>query len=270
AEFSLSPRLAGLEVGDIVALPTTPAPRTYQITQLTDGTARRAAARRLEPSVFSLPAVYQPLPGKVPPVLPGRPHVVVLDLPAAMQDPPVLQYLAAVADPWPGQVAIWRSNDGASFAPLAAADLPAVVGETLDSLPPGPVWRWDRQNRLTMRLGGGVLTSVSEGAALSGANLLAVRGPDGAWEIIAAADVELVGADVYRAGGLLRGLAGSDPLTARHVPAGATVVLLDRALVPLTSRLDDIGRFAYYRAGPATLDHGDPAYAAFGTGATDL
>jgi len=54
------------------------------------------------------------------------------------------------------------------------------------------------------------------------------------------------------------------------VPAGATVVLLDRALVPLTSRLDDIGRFAYFRAGPATLDHGDPAYAAFGTGATDL
>ncbi|APF37042.1 hypothetical protein BOQ54_06615 [Chelatococcus daeguensis] len=270
AEFSLSPRLAGLEVGDIVALPTAPAPRTYQITRLTDGTARRAAARRLEPSVFSLPAVFQPLPGKPPPVLPGRPHVVVLDLPAAMQDPPVLQYLAAVADPWPGQVAVWRSSDGASFAPHLAADLPAVIGETIDPLPAGPVWRWDRQNRLTMRLGGGVLTSVGEGAALSGANLMAVRGPDGAWEIIAAADVELIDADVYRVGRLLRGLAGSDLLAARTVPAGATVVLLDRALVPLTSRLDDIGRFAYYRAGPATLDHGDPAYAAFGAGATDL
>jgi len=155
AEFSLAPRLAGLQVGDIVALPVLPAPQTYQITQLTDGTARRATARRIEPSVFSLPAVHQPPPPKPAPLLPGRPHVVVLDLPAVVQDPPVLQHLAVVADPWPGRVVVWRSEDGASFAPLAETALPAVVGQTLDLLPPGPVWRWDRQSRLTLRLHGG-------------------------------------------------------------------------------------------------------------------
>jgi hypothetical protein len=43
------------------------------------------------------------------------------------------------------------------------------------------------------------------------------------------------------------------------VPAGASVVRLDEAVVPLTSSLEDLGRTWRYRVGPADRDHADPS-----------
>ena len=57
----------------------------------------------------------------------------------------------------------------------------------------------------------------------------------------------------------LRGLAGTEPEAGRPVAAGAMVVRLDEAVVPLTNALQDLGRPWRYRVGPAGRDHADPA-----------
>ncbi|MDJ1159019.1 glycoside hydrolase/phage tail family protein [Chelatococcus sp. SYSU_G07232] len=263
AEFGLSPRRVDLEVGDVVALPTGSAPRLFRITRIADAAERRVTARAVEPAVYDLPAPRLTRAPKPPPLLPGRPHALVLDLPLALGSPAPLQHLAVFADPWPGRLAVWRSGDGAAYDLHAVAELPAILGETLSPLGPGPLWRWDEGATVTVRLRGGALTSVDDGRALAGANTLALRGPDGTWEILTAARAELVGEGTFRLARLLRGLGGSEAAAARRLAPGAPAVVLDRALVPLATRLDEVGRTFCYRVGPAERDHADPSFLAF-------
>jgi hypothetical protein len=194
---------------------------------------------------------------KRPPAVVGRPEAIVLDLAAARGDPPGLQYLAVAADPWPGAAAVWRSADGASYALHRIVDLPALVGRTLTTLPPGPLWRWDNVATFEVELSSGALASVADEAALAGGNLLAVRGADGAWEILSAARAELIGTRRYRLSRLLRGLAASEAQAHRAAPTGSTIVRLDEAIVPLTTVLSDLGTPWRYRIGPADRDHAD-------------
>src|SRR3712207_8333536 len=55
----------------------------------------------------------------------------------------------------------------------------------------------------------------------------------------------------------VRGLGGSEPEASRTVPSGAVLVCLDKAAVPLTSSIEDLGRTWRYRIGPADRDHAD-------------
>jgi hypothetical protein len=66
--------------------------------------------------------------------------------------------------------------------------------------------------------------------------------------------------DLYRLSRFLRGLAGSEDCAARPVAAGARIVRLDEAVMPLTSSLADLGRSPIYRIGPASRDHADASY----------
>ena len=194
-----------------------------------------------------------------PPLLPGPPEAVLLHLPASPGDiRPTLLHLAVAADPWPGALAIWRSRDGAGFALTDTIGAPALIGRTLSVLPAGPVWRWDDVSSLTVRLSGGALTSIGRTAALDGGNLLAVVGPDGAAEILSAARAELVGDATYRLSDLLRGLGGTEAEARRPVPAGATCVVLDGAVLPLAASPEEIGRPTIFRIAPAGRDHSDP------------
>ena len=95
---------------------------------------------------------------------------------------------------------------------------------------------------------------------LAGKTTMAIRGADGAWEIFAFASALLIGERTYRLSRLLRGLGGEEALAGRVVPAGAPVVLLDDALLPLSSGLSGLGLTNVYRIGPAALDIADPAY----------
>lgn len=196
-----------------------------------------------------------------PPYIPGRPAIVVLDLPAATAaDRPPLLHLAVAAEPWPGAIASWRSMNAATFVLSDVVDVPAVIGTVLTPVPPGPVWRWDTRTELTLVLSGGGLASIGREAALAGGNLLALEGPDGAFEIVAAAQAELVAPRTYRIFDLLRGLGGTEDEALRTVPAGAVCVLLDEAVRPMTSSLDDLGQTLTYRIGPAARDHAHASY----------
>ena len=185
----------------------------------------------------------------------------MLDLPIDRGSPTSMQYLAVTADPWPGAMAVWRgSGEGAPLDLRAQVDYPACLGETLTALPPGPLWRFDRHASLDVALRhGGALSAIPEDAALAGGNLFALRGADGAIEILTAAGVELIGEGRYRLTRLLRGLAGSEAAAGRIADAGGLIVRLDDgAVVPLVDRLDEVGRPFRYRIGPAGRDPADP------------
>lgn len=261
-ELDLSPRCIDLEPGDVVSLPVGGHDRLFRLTRINDGISRKASGRAVEPAIYSSTGARGP--GRVPrpaPALPGRPMVVPLDLPIARAQPVPLLSLAAFAAPWPGALAVWRADPGGSFALHTLVEAPAIVGETLTALPPGPLWRTDANAVLDVKLRGGVLSSVAPEAALAGANALALLDAAGSVEIVTAARVELIGSQRFRLSGMIRGLGGSEPAAGRSLPAGSRVVVLDGAAITLTSDLADLGRPFRYRIGPVQLDLGDPAMA---------
>ncbi|MCJ2114043.1 glycoside hydrolase/phage tail family protein [Methylobacterium sp. E-025] len=262
AGLTLSPRRLDLEPGDLLATSA----GLQRIVRIDDGPAGRRLETRGVPlhGPGTRPARRASTTRPVrPPLLAGAPFALALDLPADRGTPTALQYLAATAEPWPGALAIWRS-DGAG-APLTlhgTADYPACLGRTLTALPPGPLWRLDRATRLDATLrNAGALGSLDLPAMLAGGNLFAVIAPDGSVEVIAAQEAVLVGPETFRLGRLLRGLAGSEAAASRPAPAGSLIVRLDDgAVIPLVDRLDEAGRRFRYRIGPASRDPGDPCF----------
>lgn len=262
AGLTLSPRRLDLEPGDLLATSA----GLQRIARIDDG----PAGRRMETRGVPLhgPGTRPALRAKVsrpvrPPMLAGAPFAVALDLPADRGSPTVLQYLAATAEPWPGALAIWRSDGpDAPLALHATADYPACLGRTLTALPPGPLWRLDHGARFEATLrNAGALGSIGLPAMLAGGNLFAVIAPDGTVEIVAVQNAVLTAPESFRLGGLLRGLAGSEAAASRPAPAGSLIVRLDDgAVIPLVDRLDEAGRRFRYRIGPAARDPGDPAF----------
>lgn len=263
-DLELSPRRLDLEPGDVVSLPVDGAMRLYRLTRISDGPARRASARAVEPAIYRHSGLRgQSRPPRIAPApaLAGRPLVVPMLLPIARDTPPPLLWLAAFASPWPGGLAVWRADESGEFAPFARIDTPSIVGETLTELAPGPLWRSDTRARFDVRLSGGTLASVSPEAALAGANALALIDSDGEVEIMTAAQIELVGPRLFRLSGLVRGLGGSEAAAARSLPPGSRLVILDGAALPLTQDIADIGVLRRYRIGPIQHDLGDDTMA---------
>jgi hypothetical protein len=139
----------------------------------------------------------------------------------------------------------------------------AIIGDTLDALGPGPVSRIDHGASLRVQVRGGALASVSLTQMLGGANIGALKGPDGAWEIFGFAGAELVAEGVYRLSALLRGLGGEEYLAQRTLASGAQFVLLDEAVAPLVAGLAQLGSANAWRVGPADRDYADAACVAF-------
>ncbi len=261
ADFALPPSALSLTPGDVVGLTVGGRRRVIEIRSVSDAQARAVSAHTIDPGVFDVPLVTTPR--LLPPALPapvGPVEALVLDLPTlTSEEPPILLRLAVFADPWPGPVAIWRSFDGLSYDRIALAVAPAIVGETLDDLPPGPTSRFDHVHSVQVQLLGGTLASVSDADLFSGANAAAVQRPDGAWEVIQFAAAALVGDRTYELSQLIRGQAGSEWAMADPLPAGAPFVLLDEHVVPIARGLDALGRDMQLRVVAANLDHGDPA-----------
>lgn len=256
-ELELSPRCIGLEAGDVVSLAVAGQSRLFRLTRISDGPTRRASARAVEPAIYRGAATGTDDGGRPPKVTPriaGRPDALILELPIARETPPTLQSLAAFADPWPGGLAIWSAAEGMPFALAGIVAAPSIMGETLTTLGPGPLWRSDRHASVDVRLRGGDLASVAPEAALAGANALAFIDPAGEIEIATAARVELIGAGTFRLSQMVRGLGGSEPAAARTLVPGARAVVLDGAAVSLTTSLDDVGRQLRYRIGPPNAD----------------
>ena len=272
AAFGVSPRRIDLEPGDLVALPGETRGTLHRIVRIDDDPSGRRVEARAVPLSRPDPAPGASVPraGRTPPSLPGPVFAVPLVLPVERGEPVTLSYLAVSADPWPGAVAIWRSaGEGAPFGLHRILDHPACLGRTLNLLPPGPLWRFDRSTRLDVALRhADGLSAIGEAAALAGGNLFAVIGEDGTVEILSAARAELIGTGTWRLSALLRGLAGSEAAADRAAGAGSLIVRLDDGAVrPLIDQLDEAGRRFLYRVGPAERDPADPAFVGFAAAA---
>jgi hypothetical protein len=258
--IELPPSALALDPGDTVALAVGGRTHRLQLTAVASAAARRAETRsRGDAEVYTAPRFdgREGRIGEVP--VYGPSTVAFLDLPllTGTETEPQAPRLAAHQRPWPGTVAVYRGGE-TGFSRILDVATPAAMGELTSSLDAGPLWRWDRANRPTVRLYSGELASLDETAVLGGGNAVAVEATAGRWEILQFTDVELVGPAEYRLSGLLRGQRGSDADMAASVAAGARIVVLDAdalAVLPLSGE-QRLRAFTYrYGPGPHTHDH---------------
>lgn len=261
AAFALPPSRLALEPGDVVRLDLgAGGVRSLRIDRVERGTVTRIEARGEDRGLAPAPSAPVAPATVTLPESAGRPHAEVIDLPCRGDgtegEAPLL---AVTATPWPGAVRLWRPEPGGGHAQAIDLHLRAVMGTSLDTLPGGPVWRFDRGRSFRVKVIGGSLDTVSEAALLDGANVFAVRHGDGRWEALQAARCDLVAADTYRLSGLLRGQIGTEHLGGSEVPAGARIVLLDRAVMPLPVPRQHLDATITWRVGPVGVDAGHEA-----------
>ncbi len=184
----------------------------------------------------------------------------MLDLPTIADREGVLTWIAATATPWPSSLTIWRGTETTGFVPLGQLGAAAIMGETLDALPAGPLWRWSRGATVRVRLASGAMSSLPEERVLSGSNIVALETGTG-WELLQFLKADLVAEQTYRLSGLLRGVGNSEAQQVPLIPAGANLVVLDGAMQPLVKNAAALGDRLDLRVGPSRYDHAHPAQA---------
>jgi hypothetical protein len=193
----------------------------------------------------------------------GTPDVVLLDLPQLREDQPAHRpFVAAQAMPWPGELAVYRSATTDGFALLTTISRQASMGVLAADFHAGPLACFDQGNALVVDLGSGTLQSVSDIALFGGANALAVQSSALQWEIVQAGQAELVAPGRYRLTRLLRGQRGTEAAMGTPTSAGARVVVLDGAVVPLPISEAELGLPWNWRIGPAMRPPSNETFAA--------
>ncbi len=179
----------------------------------------------------------------------GAPFLALLDLPPLPgRETEARPLMAAAVEPWRPM----RLHAGASsqaLTPRGEATTPATVGVLIQPLGPGVRHRWDAAQALTVRVEGVSPQSASEAAVLGGANALAVRTAAG-WEVLQYRTATLIGGDVWRLAGLLRGQQGTEAEMRAGAEAGAVVVFLDEARARVEIGPGERGLPLVCRAGP--------------------
>ncbi|MBN8552274.1 MAG: glycoside hydrolase TIM-barrel-like domain-containing protein [Caulobacterales bacterium] len=238
--------LAGvrLEAADEVTLAGQP--ETWRVARIDYGESCR---------VLLVPRIDDPIVEGVETWRPGQPSLVRsppwiewMDLPGCGDDDGPM--VVAAGEPW-GAVDLFAGPDIDSLTARARIATPATMGELVDPFLPGPTDRWDQGNRLVVRLEGRSPQSAGDLAVLGGANRIAVRAADGEWEIVQYRFAELVGVDVWKLSGLLRGLGGSEAQAVAGAVAGARVVWLDDSLTQVALNEAERGLPLRVRAAPA-------------------
>lgn len=228
AILRVPPSRLDLEPGDRLDLTALGASAgAYRIVRIEEGAVRTLHLVRDADGVRAPVTAAEPGAPAPRPVA-SQPHVLFLDLPPLPGHEDDTRPLVAVTTaPWLGPLDIHAGVDIATATLRGVANAPATAGVLTAPLAAGPCGRWDRAAVLTAHLPGAALSSAGEAALLAGANVFAVRGDDGAWEIVQARDIALVAPDVFEMRMLLRGLQGTEH--ANVIGAGAAIVRLDAA-----------------------------------------
>ncbi|MGE7371027.1 baseplate multidomain protein megatron [Neorhizobium sp. NPDC001467] len=241
--FALSPTELALETGDAVRIAGGP-DGVFLIERIEDGAVRRIEACRHMPAAAS--AVSPPRGGGR--LVTGQasaafaPIVHFLDLPRFEPgEAASFARVAAFCRPW-RRMAISSSASGEGFRTRTLIERPARIGRLTAPLAAGRVsGRIDRAGDLQCELFFDGLASADRLSVLNGDNRLAVRTTSGAWEVIGFATAQEVAAGRWRLTELLRGLGGSEDAMASGADAGAAVVVLDAAVVPLGLAFEERG-----------------------------
>ncbi|WP_397544471.1 baseplate multidomain protein megatron [Roseovarius salis] len=250
AAFALPPSRLALDPSDVVALEHDGADMQLRLVTTADGESRRLEAVRQDRGVYDLPPGLPRERSIGRPVVFDAPPAVFMNLPQITEAaPPAAPYLAVHTRPWPGVVAVYRSATLDGFKRVAEVGSPAGIGALAFDLYPGPVSRFDRANEVHVDLVSGSLRSVTDLELFSGANALALEAEPGVWEVLQAAEAELITPGRYRLSRLLRGQRGTEGAQGNPAPAGARVVVLDTSVVPLPVTQSEIGITYNWRVG---------------------
>jgi len=257
--FSLPELADGLEPSDVVLLTEGDQERRVRIVEMAEGPYRSFDTVTTDPAVFF--ASYSGLAADPSPgiVSHGRVLFEALDLPLLPDGHTTAHlWLAAFAEPWPGQVDVYRQGDDQ----LAfAVRVQSLMGQLTQPLPPGPVGRWDRASVLAVDLSAGGLPSRPVEDILNGAHLCAVKAGE-TWEVLQFSTAALQPDGTWHLGGLLRGRRGTEEETSLGADVGARFVLLSGAS-PKALPSDHWGTTPLFDVGPASAVPGAYPFASY-------
>lgn len=260
ARFALPPSLAGLGAGDTVRFDGV----RYRIDRLEQGELRLVEAVRVAIGSYRPGTAVATGQLWTPYVAQGPVFPLFLDLPLLSgAEVPHAPHVGAVADPWPGTVAVWSTPGEDGFTLNRSLEAPMVVGVTETDLPAAAAGVWDRGAPLRLRIERGALSSASVEAVLAGANLAAIGDGSAAnWEVFQFAETTLVAPSTWEVSLRLRGQVGTDGAMPPVWPAGSYVVLLDGTLGQIDLPLAARGLLRNYRIGAASRGYDGPAVVA--------
>ncbi|WP_028714363.1 glycoside hydrolase TIM-barrel-like domain-containing protein [Paracoccus sp. J55] len=262
ASFFLPPSRLALDPTDVLTLDHDGRAYEFRLVQIGDSDARAVESIRQDRDVYDLPPGVGRQTQLRRPVLYRAPSLVFLDVPLLTSDQQAHRpLLAASSSRWPGQMAVYRSEEeDEGYQLLTTFSQRARIGALAFPFHSGPVDRFDHGNELYVDLAYGTLVSITDNQLFSGGNALAIESAPGVWEVVQAATVELVSAGRYKLTRLLRGQRGTEWAMGAVVPAGATVVVLDQTLVELPISEEDVGTPWHWRVGPASKPVSDTSY----------
>jgi hypothetical protein len=262
AAFKLPPSFLALDPCDEVMATLGGRARRMRIKEIADSEGRALTTVATDPSLYdAISGAARTVSETSLNVSTGRALLVFLDMRTlADGDTDWNPHVAAYADPWPGQVLLYKSLTGANYQLDTAIATLATIGATTADFYSGPTWRWDNVNSLYVQLVNGALSSTDADGVFSGENALAVQNQDGYWEILQFQTATLTGSNTYQLTGLLRGRLGSEEQMRNPVPAGARVVLLDQNVVQTSLTQAQARQSFSWTWGPRDKDISDPAY----------
>jgi hypothetical protein len=136
-----------------------------------------------------------------------------------------LRYAARVLSGFWKGAGVYRSEDGGShYEAVQTLNRQSVMGLSIDVLPTGTSYTWDKSSTVEVLLLAGELQSISELAVLNGGNACLLGE-----EIIQFQTATLLSPNAYRLSNLLRGRLGTEDALSSHV-AGEPFVLLGASL----------------------------------------
>ncbi|WP_386626959.1 baseplate multidomain protein megatron [Sulfitobacter geojensis] len=262
--LALPPSQLALGAGDVFELPgeKDERPALYRIDRVEQSDVQLIEGVRIEPQVYDVADIFDELVKARQFVAPTPVVSHFLDIPLLRGDEvPHAPHIAATAQPWPGPVALYQSSTDANYQVSKIIGSRSTMGVTHTPMTFASAGVFDRGAVLDVELISGNLSSVSEEALLSGANMAAIGdGSSDQWEIFQFAEAELIGPRRYWLKTRLRGQAGSDGLMPGVWPAGSNFVLLDG--IPEQIELSpNLRRVAQnFRIGPAKRSNDDPSY----------
>ena len=259
--FALPPSLMALEPTDIINLNTGISQTKLRISEIKDETARHCEAISIDPTLYEDTIATTSLPENPLPDIYGPTSALFLDLPLlGGNETEHTAHLGAFQDPWPGEVAFYRSSEDDNYTLNQTVNAPAITGRLLTNLNSGPIGRWDYANDISIELDSGSLSSVSDISVLGGNNLAAIQHDNGLWEVIQFQTSTLIAEQQYSLTKLLRAQAGTEDAMAMTASQGARFVLIDEALAEVNMSLNEINLEQFWRYGPAPYVIGHPAY----------
>ena len=263
AVFKLPPSRLALDPCDVIHLGHDGRLTEFRLISVGDASARSIEARRQDRAIYDLPPGTARAATLASPVSFGVPEVLFLDLSQLSDSTPAHQPLiAADAQPWPGEMAVFRSPALDGFSLLTTFGQRARIGTLAADFFAGPISQFDLGNALLVNLASGGIQSVTDLALFAGANVLAVEAAPGQWEVLQEGNAELIAPSRYRLTRLLRGQRGTEATMANPTLAGARVVILDTAVSVLPAARADIGLAWNWRIGPASRPLTDASYRA--------